>query len=48
MEVKTELRYRDDWTLTGRLDRVDENAEGLALIDYMTGFMPSADEVQNG
>jgi len=48
VEVKTERRYRDDWTLTGRLDRVDENAEGLALIDYKTGRMPSADEVQNG
>lgn len=48
VEVKTEHRYRDDWTLTGRLDRVDENAEGLALIDYKTGGMPSAEDVQNG
>src|SRR3569832_1512832 len=47
VEVKTERRYRDDWTLTGRLDRVDENAEGLALIDYKTSHMPSADEKQN-
>lgn len=48
MEVKTEQRYQDRWTLTGRLDRVDHNADGVALIDYKTGLMAGSADVESG
>lgn len=48
VEVKTEQRYQDRWTLTGRLDRVDHNADGVALIDYKTGIMAGSADVESG
>lgn len=51
VEVKTERRLQDRWTLSGRLDRVDRNADGLALIDYKTSdpkYIPKTEEVQKG
>jgi ATP-dependent helicase/nuclease subunit B len=35
-------------TLTGRLDRVDRNATGLAILDYKTGGIPRQDDVDSG
>lgn len=45
LEVETEagpLRMR------GRIDRVDEGAEGFRVIDYKTGYPPSAEDVKQG
>lgn len=35
-------------TLKGRLDRIDEESEGLAIVDYKTGSTPKWDEVVAG
>ncbi len=35
-------------TLTGRLDRLDEGADGYGIIDYKTGAAPSQAEVEAG
>jgi ATP-dependent helicase/nuclease subunit B len=35
-------------TLKGRLDRVDAGGAGLGIIDYKTGYVPSADDVAQG
>jgi RecB family exonuclease len=35
-------------TLKGRLDRVDSGDAGLGIIDYKTGYVPSADGVTQG
>src|SRR3569623_487551 len=48
VEVKSERRLHEHWLLHGRLDRVDRGAGGVALIDYKTGGMPSAAEVESG
>lgn len=34
--------------LKGRLDRIDRNEEGCAVIDYKTGAAPGQQEVENG
>lgn len=39
----------EHWQIKGRLDRVDRNPSGRhAIIDYKTGAVPSASEVQSG
>lgn len=48
VEVKAERRLNERWTLSGRIDRVDESSAGLALIDYKTGGMPSGEDVASG
>jgi len=35
-------------TLKGRLDRIDRNATGVAVLDYKTGGIPKQDEVDQG
>ncbi|MCG6899938.1 MAG: PD-(D/E)XK nuclease family protein [Gammaproteobacteria bacterium] len=35
-------------SLAGRLDRIDCNATGTAVLDYKTGFIPGQDEVDQG
>ena len=35
-------------TLKGRLDRIDSNATGLAILDYKTGGIPKQEEVDSG
>jgi ATP-dependent helicase/nuclease subunit B len=35
-------------TLKGRLDRIDSNVKGVAVLDYKTGGIPKQDEVDTG
>lgn len=35
-------------TLKGRVDRIDSNASGYAILDYKTGSAPKQDEVDSG
>lgn len=49
VELKTEqLTPYGGITLHGRLDRIDGNHDGLAIVDYKTGHIPSLEEVENG
>ena len=49
---KAELKARINWTgnteLSGRLDRLDENEQGLSVIDYKTGSPAKQSEVEQG
>lgn len=46
-EVPCHVEYKG-LTLQGRLDRIDENAEGLSVIDYKTGGFARLAEVESG
>lgn len=49
VERSVERPLTEHWQLRGRLDRVDRGAHGsCAVIDYKTGAIPSAAEVQAG
>lgn len=47
---ETDLQYiGPDFTLQGRIDRIDSSAEGHAIIDYKTGAtLPSQNDVETG
>ena len=47
-EHKSKIAWKNNTELTGRLDRVDENKEGLSIIDYKTGKSASMVEVEQG
>lgn len=47
-EVKQERALTPDVTLNGRIDRIDSSAQGLAILDYKTGAIPTKDDVDNG
>jgi ATP-dependent helicase/nuclease subunit B len=50
-EVKMQRDYRDGEvhaTLSGRIDRLDRGADGLRIIDYKTGIVPTISEVMSG
>ena len=47
-ERQSEFTLMPGRTLTGRLDRIDSNATGLAILDYKTGGIPGQDEVNSG
>jgi ATP-dependent helicase/nuclease subunit B len=47
-EVKVEQALTDTLSIGGRIDRVDRNSSGAALLDYKTGNPPSAQQVQEG
>jgi ATP-dependent helicase/nuclease subunit B len=47
-ELQSEVQLMPGRTLTGRLDRIDSNTTGLAILDYKTGGIPRQDEVDRG
>ena len=47
-EQQSECTLMPGRTLKGRLDRIDSNASGLAILDYKTGGIPGQDEVDGG
>jgi ATP-dependent helicase/nuclease subunit B len=47
-ERKTKITWNESNELTGRLDRIDKNKEGLSIIDYKTGQSANLAEVEQG
>jgi len=47
-ELPGEVEFMPGRTLKGRLDRIDQNATGVAVLDYKTGGIPKQDEVDKG
>ena len=47
-ELQSEYQFMPGRTLKGRLDRIDSNATGLAIVDYKTGGIPKQNEVDHG
>ncbi len=47
-EISVELNLTDTLRVGGRIDRLDRNREGAALLDYKTGTPPSPQQVQDG
>jgi ATP-dependent helicase/nuclease subunit B len=47
-EQAGEVELMPGKTLAGRLDRIDRNAAGTAVLDYKTGGIPGQDEVDHG
>jgi len=47
-ERNGEVELKPGRTLKGRLDRIDSNPEGQAILDYKTGGIPKQDEVDRG
>ena len=41
-------KFADKLTIKGRLDRIDENAQGKAILDYKTGIPPKSRETESG
>lgn len=40
--------FADNFAIKGRLDRIDKNDHGVAIIDYKTGTPPSKEETESG
>lgn len=47
-EHKSKVRWQDNIDLTGRLDRLDKNQDGLSIIDYKTGQSANLTEIEQG
>jgi ATP-dependent helicase/nuclease subunit B len=47
-EQQGEIALMPGRTLNGRLDRIDRNADGQAILDYKTGGIPRQEEVDHG
>ncbi len=47
-EQQSECELMPGRTLKGRLDRIDSNASGLAILDYKTGSIPRQEQVDSG
>lgn len=47
-EHKSKIVWQKDIELGGRLDRLDENENGLSIIDYKTGKSASLTEIEQG
>jgi ATP-dependent helicase/nuclease subunit B len=47
-EQQSEFELMPGRTLKGRLDRIDSNATGVAILDYKTGGIPKQEEVDCG
>ena len=47
-EQPGELALTPDYTLSGRLDRVDKDDSNTLVLDYKTGGIPKQDEVDSG
>ncbi|MCR4300448.1 MAG: PD-(D/E)XK nuclease family protein [Sulfuricaulis sp.] len=50
-EIRKDRSYKDGdthITLTGRIDRLDRGQDGLGIIDYKTGAVPTNEQVQTG
>jgi len=47
-EHKTKIPWKNEVELTGRLDRIDQNKEGLSIIDYKTGQSANLAEIELG
>ncbi len=48
VEVSAERALQPGRGIAGRVDRVDQNADGQAIIDYKTGGMPNMEAVETG
>ncbi len=48
VEVRAERSFNDHLRIKGRIDRVDQQAGRLAIVDYKTGSPPSTDDVLQG
>ncbi|MAT64876.1 MAG: DNA helicase [Gammaproteobacteria bacterium] len=48
VEQRLERPLAPDLILRGRLDRLDRGADGLAIIDYKTGYTPDKAQVEAG
>ncbi|MGB5178861.1 MAG: PD-(D/E)XK nuclease family protein [Gammaproteobacteria bacterium] len=47
-EQQSEVELMPGRMLKGRLDRIDSNASGLAILDYKTGGIPTQEQVDSG
>jgi len=47
-EHRSESQLDENVTIKGRLDRIDGNAQGYAVLDYKTGSIPKKFEIENG
>ena len=47
-EHKTKITWKNNIDLSGRLDRIDKNADGLSIVDYKTGKSASRSEIDEG
>ncbi|HSH28304.1 MAG TPA: PD-(D/E)XK nuclease family protein, partial [Thiohalobacter sp.] len=48
VEQRIDRALGPELTLRGRLDRIDRGAEGLAILDYKTGYTPDQAQVEAG
>ena len=48
LEYRNTIQFTPTLKLKGQLDRLDSSADGLAVIDYKTGAVPSKKEAQSG
>ena len=48
VEVKADRKISPDLGINGRIDRIDQCAGAVAVVDYKTGKPPKADEVWRG
>jgi len=48
LEYRDAVQFTPTLKLKGQLDRLDSGADGLAIIDYKTGVVPSKKDVQSG
>ena len=47
-EHKTKISWQNETELSGRLDRIDQNKQGLSIIDYKTGQSANLTEIELG
>lgn len=47
-EKRTDTRLHENLTLRGRIDRLEQNADKLNVVDYKTGVTPSRDDIVSG
>lgn len=47
-EHKSKVLWKNNIELTGRLDRLDKNKQGLSIIDYKTGRSANLTEIEQG
>lgn len=47
-EHKTKISWQNETELSGRLDRIDQNKQGLSIIDYKTGQSANLAEIELG
>jgi len=48
VELQAERHFSEHLRLKGRIDRVDRQAGGLAVVDYKTGVPPATEDVLQG